>query len=81
MGNPLKVAEDTVEIADKNNILNSLLKIVTLLSYHYAPAERQLPRLLGTANILKFLLYLMSIIPLQHTEKRLHIWRDIIDYI
>ncbi len=38
MGNPLKVAEDTVEIADKNNILNSLLKIVTLLSYHYAAA-------------------------------------------
>jgi hypothetical protein len=38
MGNPLKVAEDTVEIADKNNILNSLLKIVTLLSYHYAVA-------------------------------------------
>jgi hypothetical protein len=38
MGNPLKVAEDTVEIAGKNNILNSLLKIVTLLSYRYAAA-------------------------------------------
>ena len=32
MGNPLKVAEDTIELEDENDLLNSLLKIVTFLS-------------------------------------------------
>ena len=38
MGNPLKVAEDMIEYKNKNDILNSLLKIVTLLSYRFASA-------------------------------------------
>jgi hypothetical protein len=38
MGNPLRVAEDVIDANDKNRILNSLLKIVTLLSYRYAAA-------------------------------------------
>ena len=36
MGNPLKAAEDVVEYKDKDWIINSLLKIVTLLSYRFA---------------------------------------------
>jgi hypothetical protein len=36
MGNPLKVAEDIIELEEKNEILNSLLKIVTFLSSKYA---------------------------------------------
>jgi|SRR5690242_2722433 len=35
MGNPLKVAEDIIELEEKNEILNSLLKIVTFLSSKY----------------------------------------------
>jgi hypothetical protein len=38
MGNPLKAAEDLIEYKNKNDILNSLLKIVTLLSYRFASA-------------------------------------------
>jgi hypothetical protein len=38
MGNPLKAAEDVVEYKDKDWIINSLLKIVTLLSYQFALA-------------------------------------------
>lgn len=38
MGNPLKAAEDMVEYKNKNDILNSLLKIVALLSYRFASA-------------------------------------------
>jgi hypothetical protein len=38
MGNPLKAAEDVVEHKDKDVIINSLLKIVTLLSYRFALA-------------------------------------------
>lgn len=38
MGNPLKVAEDTIELEDENDLLNSLLKIVTFLSNKYATA-------------------------------------------
>jgi hypothetical protein len=38
MGNPLKAAEDMIEYRNKNDILNSLLKIVTLLSYRFASA-------------------------------------------
>jgi hypothetical protein len=38
MGNPLKAAEDMIEYKNKNDILNSLLKIVTLLSYRFALA-------------------------------------------
>jgi hypothetical protein len=36
MGNPLKVAEDIIELEEKNDLLNSLLKIVTFLSSKYA---------------------------------------------
>ena len=36
MGNPLKVAEDIIELEEKNDLLNSLLKIVTFLSNRYA---------------------------------------------
>src|SRR5919206_707344 len=36
MGNPLKVAEDTIELEEKSKLLNSLLKIVTFLSNKYA---------------------------------------------
>jgi hypothetical protein len=36
MGNPLKVAEDIIELEEKNDLLNSLLKIVTFLSNKYA---------------------------------------------
>jgi hypothetical protein len=36
MGNPLKVAEDIIELEERNEILNSLLKIVTFLSSKYA---------------------------------------------
>jgi hypothetical protein len=35
MGNLLKVAEDIIELEEKNEILNSLLKIVTFLSSKY----------------------------------------------
>ena len=35
-GKPLKVAEDIIELEEKNHLLNSLLKIVTLLSNKYA---------------------------------------------
>jgi hypothetical protein len=38
MGNPLRIAEDVIYANDKNRLLNSLLKIVTLLSYRYATA-------------------------------------------
>jgi hypothetical protein len=38
MGNPLKVAEDAIEYKDKSAILNSLLKIITLLSYRFGLA-------------------------------------------
>jgi hypothetical protein len=38
MGNPLKVAEDIIELEEKNDLLNSLLKIVTFLSNRYATA-------------------------------------------
>jgi hypothetical protein len=36
MGNPLKVAEDIIELEERNHLLNSLLKIVTFLSSNYA---------------------------------------------
>ena len=36
MGNPLKVAEDIIELEEKNDLLNSLLKLVTFLSNKYA---------------------------------------------
>ena len=36
MGNPLKVAEDIIELEEKSDLLNSLLKIVTFLSNKYA---------------------------------------------
>jgi hypothetical protein len=36
MGNPLKVAEDMIELEERNDLLNSLLKIVTFLSSKYA---------------------------------------------
>ena len=36
MGNPLKVAEDIIELEEKSCLLNSLLKIVTFLSNKYA---------------------------------------------
>jgi hypothetical protein len=36
MGNPLKVAEDIIELEEKSYLLNSLLKIVTFLSSKYA---------------------------------------------
>ena len=36
MGNPLKVAEDIIELEEKSDLLNSLLKIVTFLSSKYA---------------------------------------------
>ena len=36
MGNPLKVAEDIIELEEKSELLNSLLKIVTFLSSKYA---------------------------------------------
>ena len=38
MGNPLKVAEDIIELEEKNDLLNSLLRIVTFLSNKYAMA-------------------------------------------
>ena len=38
MGNPLKVAEDIIELEEKNDLLNSLLKIVTFLTNRYATA-------------------------------------------
>ena len=38
MGNPLKVAEDIIELEEENDLLNSLLKIVTFLSNKYATA-------------------------------------------
>ena len=38
MGNPLKVAEDIIELEEKNDLLNSLLRIVTFLSNRYATA-------------------------------------------
>jgi len=36
MGNPLKVAEDIIELEEKHHLLNSLLRIVTFLSNKYA---------------------------------------------
>lgn len=36
MGNPLKVAEDIIELEEKSDLLNLLLKIVTFLSNKYA---------------------------------------------
>jgi hypothetical protein len=36
MGNPLKVAEDIIELEENSELLNSLLKIVTFLSSKYA---------------------------------------------
>jgi hypothetical protein len=68
MGNPLKAAEDVVEYKDKNWIINSLLKIVTLLSYQLALAASHAV-LLGECQ------YQLLI------EKKLHTWLDIIDYI
>jgi hypothetical protein len=36
MGNPLKAAEDMIELEEKGDILNSLLRIVTFLCNRYA---------------------------------------------
>lgn len=36
MGNPLKVAEDIIELEESSELMNSLLKIVTFLSSKYA---------------------------------------------
>jgi hypothetical protein len=36
MGNPMKIAEDIVELEESNDLLSSLLKIVTFLSSKYA---------------------------------------------
>jgi len=36
MGTPLKVAEDMIELEEKGDILNSLLRIVTFLCNRYA---------------------------------------------
>lgn len=38
MGNPLRKAEDIIEINQSNKTINSLLKVVTLLSYQFAEA-------------------------------------------
>ena len=38
MGSPLKVAEDIVQYGNKDGIMNSLLKIVALLSHRFALA-------------------------------------------
>ena len=46
MGNPLKVAEDIIELEDMSNLLNSLLKIVTFLSNRYA-ARASIAALIG----------------------------------
>lgn len=35
MGNPLRIAEDIVELEDKRSVLNGLLKIVSHISYKY----------------------------------------------
>ena len=35
-GQPLKIAEDAIEIEDKSDTLKVILKIVTLFSYRYA---------------------------------------------
>jgi len=35
-GQPLKIAEDAIEIEDKSDTLNAILKIVTLFTYSYA---------------------------------------------
>jgi hypothetical protein len=39
MGNPLKVAEDIIELEEENDLLNSLLKIVTFLSNNATAAS------------------------------------------
>jgi hypothetical protein len=39
MGNPLKVAEDIIELEEENDLLNSLLKILTFLSNKYATSS------------------------------------------
>ena len=38
MGNPLRKAEDIIEINQSNKSINSLLRVVTLLSYQFAEA-------------------------------------------
>jgi hypothetical protein len=52
MGNPLKVAEDIIELEEKNEILNSLLKIVTFLGSKYATLHA-LQQCLEIVNIQK----------------------------
>ena len=46
MGNPLKVAEDIIELEEMSNLLNSLLKIVIFLSNRYA-ARASIAALIG----------------------------------
>ena len=38
MGNPLRKAEDIIEVNQSNKAINSLLRVVTLLSYQFAEA-------------------------------------------
>ena len=87
MGNPLKVAEDIIELEEEDNLLNSLLKIVTFLSNKYATAA-SIAALIGdcqypetsfvfdeqnsSGNISSHSSYRKEIA---------HIWPDIIDYI
>jgi hypothetical protein len=80
MGNPLRAAEDMVEYKDKHGIINSLLKIVTLLSYRFALAASNAVLLGGCVNTKKYhhLFSTKKILQLL-IEKKLRTWPDIID--
>ena len=82
MGNPLKVTEDAIEIEDKSDTLNAILKIVTLFTYSYATvASARL--FLGNVIIQNPLPLCLMSKQIHHllTEKRLSICLDILDYI
>jgi hypothetical protein len=84
MGNHLKVAEDIIQLEEKNDLLNSLLKIVTFLSSKYA-MWASIAALTGDCQYPEISLVFdeqnnnsYHCFP---TGKKLHIWPDITDCI
>jgi len=71
-GQSFEVTEDAIEIEDKSDTLNAILKIVALFTYSYATvaSAAALPLCLMSKQIHHLI-----------TEKRLSICLDILDYI
>lgn len=74
MGSPLEVAEDIVQYGNKDGIMNSLLKIVALLSHRFALAASHAV-LFGECQYHKSSSFVFDgEIRQLLIEKKLHIW-------